>query len=86
MASAPKKKPLPEGFEQWSAEEKVAYIEQLWEIVHQQHAPEELPPVQWQVEAVEASWRQVQEHPETALSAEGAIAELRAMVAQKKTG
>ena len=52
MASAPKH-PLPEGFAQWSAREKIEYVQRLWQLILEEHPAQELPVHDWQREAIQ---------------------------------
>lgn len=79
-------KPLPEGFETWSAQEKVDYIERLWGVVLKEHSLDELPVPSWQLEAAQQSWENYQSSPESSRSSADSIQALRSRLQTASQG
>lgn len=79
-------KPLPEGFETWSAQEKVDYIERLWGVVLKEHSLEELPVPTWQLDAAQQAWQNHQKSPESSRSGKDSIQTLRARLQAASQG
>ena len=79
-------KPLPEGFETWSAQEKVEYIERLWGVVLKEHSLDELPVPTWQLDAAQQAWQNHQQAPESSRSGKDSIQAFRARLQTASQG
>ena len=84
--SASPNRALPQGFETWSAKEKVDYIEQLWGVVLQNHSIDELPAPTWQLEAAHQAWLEHVEDPSKARDAKASIRALRERLSAASQG
>ena len=85
MSASPNKS-LPQGFETWSAREKVDYIEQLWDVVLQNHSLDELPVPAWQLDAAHEAWITHERDPSTSRDAKESIRSLRERITKASRG